>query len=100
MAGEGAGGVQESMPRRSDVHQFCTWVCTGIRCDSWCEGDQSFLMNFVTGSTLGALTDARGEFLDLIEHLAPLCHLAADLLLGIHDRGVIAAERLTDLGQR
>ena len=50
-------------------------------------------------SALGALTDASGEFFDLIEDLTPFGHLAADLLFGVHDRGVIAAEGLADLRQ-
>ncbi len=40
------------------------------------------------------------SFLDVIEHFAAFGHLAADLLLGVHDGRVVAAERLADLGQR
>src|SRR5215203_677879 len=57
-------------------------------------------MDRMRPSALGALADSGGEFLDVIEDLATFGHLAANLLLGIHHRGVIAAERLADLGQR
>lgn len=50
-------------------------------------------------SALGALADTCGEFLDVVEDFAPLCHLGANLLLCVHDRGVVASEGLTDLGQ-
>lgn len=49
-------------------------------------------------SALGALPNPGGEFLDLIEDLASLGHLATDLAFGVHDRGVVTAERLADLG--
>ncbi len=52
----------------------------------------------VTG--LGApcsLFDAGGEFLDLVIGPAALGHLLADLLIGVHDGGVVAtAEGLAD----
>ena len=50
------------------------------------------------GSALGALADSRRELLDVIEHLSALGHLTADLLFRVHDGGVVAAERLPDLG--
>lgn len=43
-------------------------------------------------SALRPLTNLGGEFLDVIEDLAVRRHLVADLLLGVHDRGVIATE--------
>lgn len=46
------------------------------------------------------LLDSGCEFLHLVVHPAPLGHLLAHLLLGVHDRGVVAAERLPDLGER
>lgn len=49
-------------------------------------------------SALGALADAGGEFFDVIEDLATLGHLPANLAVGIHHRGVVAAESLADLG--
>jgi hypothetical protein len=49
-------------------------------------------------SALGALTDASGEFFDVIEDLTPLGHLGQDLSLRVHDGGVVTAERLADLG--
>jgi hypothetical protein len=55
--------------------------------------------NRTGASALGALTDSGGEFLHVIENFAPLGHLAADLLFGIHHGGVVAAKRLPDLGQ-
>src|SRR6185295_17351832 len=49
----------------------------------------------------GALLDARRELLHLFEGLAPLGDLVADLLVGVHDRGVVAAaEGLPDARQR
>jgi hypothetical protein len=51
-------------------------------------------------SALGPLTDARGEFLDVIEHLAALGHFGEDLSLGVHHGGVVTTERLADLRQR
>ena len=50
-------------------------------------------------SALGPLPDARGEFLDVIEDLAPLGHLGQDLSLRVHHGGVVATECLTDLGK-
>src|SRR5262245_30104487 len=49
-------------------------------------------------SAPGALPDPGGELLDVVEHFATLSHLGADLLLGVHHRGVVAAESLPDLG--
>jgi hypothetical protein len=49
-------------------------------------------------SALGALTNASGELFDVIEDFSALGHLGQDLALGVHDRGVVAAERLADLG--
>ena len=49
-------------------------------------------------SALGPLPDTGGEFLDVIEDFASLGHLGQDLALRVHDRGVITAEGLADLG--
>ena len=48
-------------------------------------------------SALGALTNPGGEFFDVIEDFTALGHFVANLLLRVHDRGVVAAERLADL---
>lgn len=50
------------------------------------------------GSALGALPNAGGELLDVIEDLTALGHFGQDLALGVHDRGVVAPECLADLG--
>jgi hypothetical protein len=50
-------------------------------------------------SALGALANPRGELFDVIEDLTTLGHLGQDLLLRVHHRGVVATERLPDLGQ-
>ena len=50
-------------------------------------------------SALGSLPDPGGELFDLIEDLAAFGHLVADLALGVHHGGVVAAEGLPDLGQ-
>ena len=44
--------------------------------------------------------DPCGEFLDVIVDLTPFLHLLGDLLLGVHDRRMVAVESVTDLGQR
>lgn len=49
------------------------------------------------GSALGALSDPRGEFFDVIEDFTSLGHLRQDFSLRVHDRGVVTAERLADL---
>jgi len=97
-------------PGLPSVHrQLCTPMYTADSCDYWCNRCQSFLENFGLAaarsgnqagfwSALGALADPGGEFLDVIEDLVPVCHLVENLLLGVHDRGVIAAECLSDLG--
>jgi hypothetical protein len=51
-------------------------------------------------SALRALPNASGEFFDVIEDLPPLGHLRQNLLLRVHHGGVVAPERLPDLGQR
>ena len=50
------------------------------------------------GSALGALANAGGEFLDMVENLAAVRHLVENLALGVHHRGVITTERLPDFG--
>ena len=47
--------------------------------------------------SLRALLDARRQLLDLVVDLATLGHLLANLLVRVHHRRVISAERLTDL---
>lgn len=73
------------------------------RCDVWRMVRQGRKILEIDGwkcrSALGALTDPRREFLDVIEDLAFLRHLAADLAFGVHHRGVVATEGMTDLGQ-
>jgi hypothetical protein len=51
-------------------------------------------------SALGTVADPGGELFDVIEDLTALGHLGEDLLLRVHHRGVVPAERLSDLGQR
>ena len=54
-----------------------------------------------SGSAAGALLDPRGELLHLVVDAPTLGHLLADLLVRVHDRGVVAAaEGLPDLRQR
>ena len=51
------------------------------------------------GAWLGL--DAAREIRDLVVEAASFGHQLADLAIGMHDSGVVAAtERLTDLGQR
>ena len=81
---------------------FCTAARTAPECDRCDRGARSFLERICSErpeSALGPLPDACGEFLDVIEHFTPLGHLGQDLSLGVHDRGVVAAEGLADLGQ-
>jgi hypothetical protein len=85
------------------VSSVCAHACAQrVGCD-WCDGGaRSFFgkkFDSVGVSALGPLTDTSGEFLDVIEHLTPLSHLRQDFSLGVHDRGVVTAERLADLGQ-
>jgi hypothetical protein len=47
--------------------------------------------------SLRALFDARRQLLDLVVDLATLGHFLANLLVRVHHRRVISAERLTDL---
>ena len=47
--------------------------------------------------SLRALLDARRQLLDLVVDLATLGHFLANLLVRVHHRRVISAERLTDL---
>lgn len=78
------------------VHIMCTTRC----CDSCCAVIPKFFGSKGRNdleSALGALPNPRGEFLDVIEDLPAVGHLAKDLLLGIHHCGVVAAERLSDL---
>lgn len=67
-------------------------------CDWWVGSAQSFL---VSGrrSALGALPNPGGEFLDVVEDFASLGHFGEDFALGVHDRGVVAAECLPDFRQ-
>src|SRR5690349_9413935 len=52
-------------------------------------------------SAAGALLDARGQLLHLLEGLAALGDLVADLLVRVHDGRVVApAEGLADARQR
>ncbi len=84
---------------------LCTEPRTAARC-GWCDGRvRSFLKKICVAdgfcrpkSALGPLTDASGEFFDVIEHLTPFGHLGKYLSLGVHDGGVVTAERLADLG--
>ena len=96
---------------------LCTGRCTGLCCDGWECSDASFCEIGSAGdphggmgvpwdarmtarrSALGALPDPGGELFDVIEDLAALGHLSANLLLRVHDRGVVSPERLADLGQ-
>ena len=70
------------------------------RCDWWVGSAGSF-WRLVVGrrSALRPLPNPGGEFLDMIEDFAPFGHLGENFALGIHDRGVVAAECLPDLRQ-
>lgn len=83
------------------VDRLSATLSTGRERDRWYERCQSFCNDRRVNtpeSALGALPNPGGEFLDLIEDLASLGHLATDLAFGVHDRGVVTAERLADLG--
>jgi hypothetical protein len=45
---------------------------------------------------LGALTDLRGEFFNVVENLAAVRHLSKNLALCVHHRRVVATEGLAD----
>ena len=49
---------------------------------------------------LGALADLCREFFDVVENFAFVCHLAEDLSLRVHHRGVVATEGLANFRQR
>src|SRR5439155_24229667 len=77
------------------------WRCTPRRMGTpgWCRG----LPGYASAAPFGLrrLLDAVGEFGDLVVQRAPLGHLLADLAVGVHHGGVVAAaEGLTDTGQR
>lgn len=50
-------------------------------------------------SAFGPLSDAGGEFLDVIEYFAPFGHLGQNLPLCVHNCGMVTAKCLADLGQ-
>lgn len=113
-----AAGDRAGSDRAVDP-SLCTGRCTDLRCDEWEHSDGSFfdtpadcrhepaakvvreggMTGEENGSALGALPDPGGEFLDVIEDLTALGHLGPNLLLRVHDGGVVSAERLADLGQ-
>jgi hypothetical protein len=96
---DGGDVVQARARRRVIGSEVIHTVSTAAACDEWYGRGRSFLAECPPVSALGALTDAGGEFLHVIEHLTPLRHLVSDLLLGVHHRGVVSAERLPDLGE-
>lgn len=69
----------------------------------WAGGCPPGIQEVCTGSGGGWVTgrglDAAGEFLQLFIDGGSLLHETADLLCGVHDRGVVtSAEGLADLG--
>jgi hypothetical protein len=84
------------------VGSVCTQSCAHHQGCGWCDRRaRSFLKKIrivALDSALGPLPDASCEFFDVIEHLAPFRHLGQDFSLRVHDRGVVTAECLADLG--
>lgn len=84
---------------------FCTPLSTGVGTGNFSRyGTGSALWTLpVDGnsrleeSALGPLFDTRGELLHLVVDLATLGHLLANLLVRVHDCGVVATEGLPDL---
>ena len=101
--GAGAGGGIGAWIRDTRSLSTCRYTAPGCgECD---DRDESFLGGVSQSgrgaretSAPGALTDAGGEFLHVIEDLMVLGHFCPNLLLGVHDRRVIAAECLADFG--
>jgi hypothetical protein len=96
VAVKSCGNCKQVSHRR--IHSRC--------CDSWGNRGRSFLeicartRGKALRLALGPLPNPGREFLDVIEHFASLGHLGEDFALGVHDRGVVAAECLSDLRQR
>jgi hypothetical protein len=84
-----SGGEREQVAHRH-IHSRC--------CDWWVGSAQSFFAfwAWASASALRPLPYPGGEFLDVIEDFASLGHLGEDFALGVHDRGVVAAEGLPD----
>ena|ERR1700730_1078863 len=78
-----------------------TGICTAGAVTGGVAVPKVFLGRAASGrrSALGPLPNPGGEFLDVIEDFASLGHLGEDFALGVHDRGVVAAECLPDLRQ-
>jgi hypothetical protein len=103
----GGLGIKYSCARNSEAYASVRVVCAqsgphhrtvaGVTCESEVFLQESSEM--WPASALGALPNASGELLDVIEHLASLGHLGQDLALGVHDRSVVTAECLTDFRQ-
>jgi hypothetical protein len=89
----GISGAERKQVAHRHMHSRC--------CDGWGSRAQSFLGRAASGrrSALGPLPNPGGEFLDVIEDFTSLGHLGEDFPLGVHDRGVVAAECLPDLRQ-
>jgi hypothetical protein len=84
---------------RKSVSSLRTGVSTANRVTGVVAGMEVFWKSGRI-SALGALANPRRELFDVIEDLTTLSHLGQDFLLGVHHRGVVAAECLPDLGQR
>lgn len=62
-----------------------------------CSGPAVYAVRGAAALLLRALLDSRSQFLHLVVDAAPLGHFLADLLVRVHDGGVIAAtEVLSD----
>lgn len=96
---DGGRLVQRTRSVRVVDPQVVHTVCTVTGCDGRGGRYESFFpIMRQPGLSLGLLADAGGQFLDMIEDLTPLGHFGTDLLRGVHDGGVIPAERLPDSG--
>lgn len=101
-----AGDESQVCTEPQNLHVFSGGLFTTLRTTRRCGWsdlrERSFFEKSATKarqSALGTLPDPSGELFDVIEDFTTLGHLGQDLALGVHDRGVIAAERLADLGQ-
>lgn len=103
---EGLWSVLSCVELFSASQGFVRQLCTGCPQRSSVIGgtqDAKVFLNFgiptPVVSVLGALPDTGGEFLDVIEDVAPGCHFGEDFALRVHDGGVVTAEGLTDFRQ-
>jgi len=93
-----AAVVHRPSSRGKSVSSLRTAISTVGGVTSEAAGSKVFLV-FGRRSAFGTLTNPGGEFFDVIEDFASLGHLGEDLLLRVHDRGVVTAECLPDFRQ-